>query len=129
MSAQDAVLYLTVGNVVEMHEKLIELHGGTQGVRDMGLIEAAIGRHQSGYYADRIEEAAALMQSLVQNHPFLDGNKRIGFAAAQVFLETNGHKISADSKSMETQMLGLIERSAFTFENVAAMLKEACQKR
>lgn len=124
MSAQDKVSYLTIEDIIEMHERLIAFHGGTQGVRDMGLVESAVNRPQSGYYANRIEEAAALMQSLVQNHPFLDGNKRIGFSAAQVFLEINGYEVVADSKSIETEMLGMIERSELTSENVAALLEK-----
>lgn len=82
--------YLTVGEVLEMHRHLIEEFGGIHGLRDRGLLEAAVFRPQSGYYDDLIHEAAALMESLANNHAFLDGNKRISFAATDTFLRING---------------------------------------
>ena len=71
--------YLTVVEVLAIHDDLITRYGGSHGVRDMGLLEAALFRPQTGYYADLIEEAAALWESLGQNHPFIDGNKRVAF--------------------------------------------------
>lgn len=73
--------YLTLIEVLSIHADQIERHGGTKGMRDPGLLEAALFRPQTGYYPDLIEEAAALWESLAQNHPFTDGNKRTGFAA------------------------------------------------
>ena len=73
--------YLTVAEVLTMHADQIERYGGSHGVRDPGLLEAALYRPQTGYYADLIEEAAALWESLSQNHAFIDGNKRTAFAA------------------------------------------------
>jgi len=64
-----------------MHADQVERYGGSHGVRDQGLLEAALYRPQTGYYADLIEEAAALWESLAQNHPFIDGDKRTAFAA------------------------------------------------
>jgi death-on-curing protein len=72
--------YLTVAEVLAMHADQIERYGGSHGVRDPGLLESALNRPQTGYYADLIEEAAALWESLAQNHPFIDGNKRTAFA-------------------------------------------------
>jgi death-on-curing protein len=69
-------LYLTTGEVLVMHSLLIRQYGGSDGVRDVGLLEAALFRPQTGYYSDIIEEAAALLESLAVNHPFVDGNKR-----------------------------------------------------
>jgi death-on-curing protein len=66
--------YLTVIEVLAIHEDQIERYGGKHGVRDRGLLEAALFRPQTGYYADILEEAAALWESLSQNHPFIDGN-------------------------------------------------------
>jgi death-on-curing family protein len=80
--------YLTVAEVLAMHADQIERYGGSQGVRDQGLLEAALYRPQTGYYAGLIEEAAALWESLAQNHPFIDGNKRTAFAATYTFLAT-----------------------------------------
>jgi death-on-curing protein len=83
-------IYLTVAEALEMHRQLIDEFGGTHGLRDRGLLEAAIFRPQNGYYDDLIHEAAALMESLGTNHAFLDGNKRISFAATDTFLRING---------------------------------------
>jgi len=68
--------YLTVAEVLAIHADQIERYGGSKGVRDHGLLEAALYRPQTGHYADLVEEAAALWESLSQNHPFTDGNKR-----------------------------------------------------
>ncbi|NNF10475.1 MAG: type II toxin-antitoxin system death-on-curing family toxin [Acidimicrobiia bacterium] len=82
--------YLTVIEVLTVHEAMIDQFGGTDGIRDLGALESAVFRPQTGYYATPIEEAAALMESLLQNHPFLDGNKRTAFAAADLHLRLNG---------------------------------------
>jgi death-on-curing protein len=82
--------YLTVAEAIEMHRQLIDEFGGIHGLRDQGLLEAAIFRPQNGYYGDLIHEAAALMESLASNHAFLDGNKRISLAATDTFLRING---------------------------------------
>ncbi len=72
--------YLLVAEVLAIHDDQIARYGGAHGVRDPGLLEAALFRPQTGYYADLIEEVAALWESLAQNHPFIDGNKRVAFA-------------------------------------------------
>src|SRR6266571_8499871 len=82
--------YLTVAEVYRMQHRLIEMFGGLHGVRDKGAVEAAVFRPQIGYYNSIAEEAAALMESLGNNHPFLDGNKRVAFAVAHTFLLVNG---------------------------------------
>src|SRR5262247_2917763 len=91
--------YLTVAEVLAMHADLIERYGGSPGVRDYGLLESALYRPQTGYYADLIEEAAALWESLAQNHAFIDGNKRVAFAAAYTFLAINGLRLTADGET------------------------------
>jgi death on curing protein len=83
-------VYPTVAEAIEFHNQLIEEFGGTQGLRDKGRLEAAILRPQTGYYGTLAEEAAALMESLANNHAFLDGNKRTSFAVADTFLRLNG---------------------------------------
>ena len=83
-----ALDYLTVADVLGMHTVLIQRYGGLPGVRDPGALEAALYRPQTGYYKDTIEQAAALMESLAINHPFVDGNKRIAFAATDVQVES-----------------------------------------
>ena len=82
--------YLTVLEVLAIHEDQIDRYGGAAGMRDRGLLEAALYRPQTGYYADLIEEAAALWESLAQNHPFIDGNKRTAFAITYTFLAIMG---------------------------------------
>lgn len=89
-------IYLTVAETVEMHRQLVQEFGGPQGLRDRGALEAAVFRPQIGYYNSLAEEAAALMESLVNNHPFLDGNKRIGFAATDTLLRMNGFYLELD---------------------------------
>ena len=101
--------YLTVADVLGMHAILIQRYGGIEGVRDMGGLESAIYRPQSGYYNDIVEEACALMESLLINHPFLDGNKRTAFAACSVFLKINGHAIKADSATLYAAILRWLE--------------------
>ena len=92
--------YLTVADILGMHAILIEKYGGMAGIRDMGSLESAAFRPQSGYYSDIVEEACALMESLLINHPFIDGNKRTAFAACSVFLRINGQHIKADSNKV-----------------------------
>ena len=82
--------YIRVDDILAIHADQIERYGGGQGIRDPGLLEAALFRPQTGYYPTLIEEAAALWESLSQNHPFVDGNKRTAFAATYVFLAING---------------------------------------
>ena len=83
-------IYLTIAEAIEMHRQLIDEFGGSHGLRDRGRLEAAIFRPQTGYYNSLAEEAAALMESLANNHAFVDGNKRISFAATDTFLRING---------------------------------------
>ena len=92
--------YLTVADILGMHAILIEKYGGMAGIRAMGGLESAAYRPQSGYYSDIVEEACALMESLLINHPFMDGNKRTAFAACSVFLRINGQHIKADSNKV-----------------------------
>jgi len=84
-----AHVYPTVAEAIEIHRQLIDEFGGMHGLRDRGLLEAAIYRPQNGYYDDLVHEAAALMESLANNHAFLDGNKRISFAVTDTFLRMN----------------------------------------
>ena len=84
--------YITVVEVLAIHDDQIARYGGSSGVRDIGLLESALFRPQSGYYGDLIAEAAALWESLAQNHPFIDGNKRTPFAVTFTFLVINGQR-------------------------------------
>ena len=115
--------YLTVAEVLFMHDDLIERYGGSQGVRDQGLLEAALYRPQTGYYADLIEEAAALWESLSQNHPFIDGNKRTAFAAMYTFLAINGVRITAGASETSTFLAALYDASQFSFDKLVPWLR------
>lgn len=86
----DRVQYLSVDEVVAIHERLIYTFGGAAGTRDLGLLESALFRPRTGYYSDIAEMAAALFESLLMNHPFVDGNKRVAFFTTDVFLRLNG---------------------------------------
>ncbi len=116
--------YLTVAEVLAMHLDQIERYGGSHGVRDPGLLESALFRPQTGYYADLIEEAAALWESLSQNHPFLDGNKRTAFAAIYTFLAINGAQLTATAQEAQNFVLALYERSQFTFDKLVPWLRK-----
>lgn len=115
--------YLTLAEALAIHADQIERYGGTQGVRDHGLLEAALFRPQTGYYADLIEEAAALWESLSQNHPFLDGNKRTAFAATYTFLTINGARLTAEPGPAYVFIIGLYEANEFNFDKLTAWLR------
>jgi death on curing protein len=115
--------YLTVAEVLAMHADQIERYGGSHGVRDPGLLEAALFRSQTGYYADLIEEAAALWESMSQNHPFADGNKRTAFAATYTFLGINGVRLTADAQKTYDFVAGLYENNEFNFEQLVPWLR------
>ncbi len=89
--------YLTTIEVLAIHADQIERYGGAAGVRDAGLLEAALYRPQTGYYTDPMAEAAALWESLAQTHPFIDGNKRTAFAAVYTFLAINNVVLTVDA--------------------------------
>ena len=110
--------YLTVAEVYRMQHRLIDLFGGLHGVRDAGAIEAAVFRPQTGYYDSLEEEAAALMESLGMNHGFLDGNKRIAFTAADVFLRRNGFYLDVTADEGYGFIEGSIARSEFRFAKI-----------
>lgn len=116
--------YIRVDDILAIHADLIERYGGGEGIRDPGLLEAALFRPQTGYYPTLIDEAAALWESLSQNHPFIDGNKRTAFAGTYVFLAINGLEITATDDQTQDFVLGLYSTSSVTFENLRAWLSE-----
>jgi death on curing protein len=118
------VYYLDMEDVLQLHKRQLEGFGGVPGIRDAGLIEAALARPQSGYYKDRIEEAAALWESLTMNHGFIDGNKRVGFAATYVFLRINGLTLNASVKTTLKFVIGKLEARDFTKDVLEAWLRK-----
>lgn len=115
--------YLTAIEVLAIHADQINRYGGSAGVRDLGLLEAALFRPQTGYYADLIEEAAALWESLAQNHAFIDGNKRTAFAVSYTFLAINGARIMADAEETYAFIIGLYGSGAFAFDRLTVWLR------
>ncbi len=115
--------YLTPAEAIAIHADQIDRYGGSPGIRDPGLIEAALFRPQTGYYPDLIEEAAALWESLGQNHPFFDGNKRTGFAATYTFLAINGVRLTASADEAYAFISGLYEAGSFRFEALVPWLR------
>lgn len=98
-------LFLDLEQVMRLHASMIERYGGTEGTRDVGLLQSAVAMPQMAYdgeylHADVFEMAAAYLYHIVQNHPFLDGNKRTGAAATIVFLAMNGVQIEADEDGL-----------------------------
>ena len=115
--------YLTVADVLGMHTVLMQRYGGATGVRDPGALEAALFRPQTGYYDDVLAEAAALMESLATNHPFVDGNKRIAFAAADVFLRINGYRLRRAPTQIHSEMIQMFESGTFDIAHLDPWLR------
>ena len=91
-----SVQFLSLDEVLVIHERLIEVFGGPTGIRDMGMLESALYRPQTGYYEDILQMATALFESLLMNHPFVDGNKRVAFFVTDTFLRLNGYRIEVE---------------------------------
>jgi death-on-curing protein len=99
-------LYLSVEQILLLHETGIEMFGGSAGLRDRGALESAVARPTMTFggedlYPDEASKAAALLHSLVMNHAFVDGNKRVGIAAAELFLRLNGYRLAGDDSELE----------------------------
>lgn len=115
--------HLTVADVLGMHTVLMQRYGGAPGVRDPGALEATLFRPQTGYYDDIVAEAAALLESLGINHPFVDGNKRIAFAAADVFLRINGCSLQRASMQVHAEMIEMFETGTFDIAHLDPWLR------
>lgn len=115
--------YLTLSEITFMHYMLIEKFGGEHGLRDAGALEAALLRINTGHYEDTILKAAALWESLSLNHPFIDGNKRLAYAATFSFLRINGFKISADPISTYKYLRKLYKTNHFEINELENWLR------
>jgi death-on-curing protein len=121
-------VFLTAEQVLFVHYRLLSETGGERGVRDLGLLESAIARPRATFnrqelYADIFEKAAALMESLINNHPFVDGNKRTGIACAVLFLKQNGVSFSAKNAELEKITLR-VASSKIRHPEIAQWLKK-----
>jgi death on curing protein len=99
------VIFLSLDDILESHQNQIDTYGGGQGIRDIGLLESAIAQPEACFggqflHADVFEMAAAYLYHLVMNHPFVDGNKRVGLEAALIFLEVNDQSLNASDEEL-----------------------------
>lgn len=115
--------YLTVADVLGMHAVLVQRYGGMPGVRDPGALEAALFRPQTGYYEDIVAAAAALLESLAINHPFVDGNRRLAFAAGDVFLRINGWRLQRSPEQIHAEMMRMFETGTFDIAHLDPWLR------
>jgi death on curing protein len=115
--------YLSKDQIIAIHRDLIDSFGGLHGIREESLLESAVGRYQSGYYADVIEEAAALMESLGVNHPFIDGNKRIAVIAPFTFLNVNGYELLFEEQQAFDFISDLFESHEFVFSRLEPWIR------
>ena len=118
------IRYPTIDEVLAIHALLIAQFGGTLGVRDRGALEAAVARAQSGYYKDLLQRAAALWESLSQNHPFVDGNKRVAVTVTAAFLKVNGYEVKFRDEEAYAFLNGLYESGRMRFGELDRWLRE-----
>ena len=116
--------YPTFDEAVAIHSRLIEKFGGSHGLRDRGALESALARPQIGYYQDLIQEAAALWESLSQNHPFIDGNKRVAVTVTAAFLRVNGYLLEFNDADAFSFLIGLYESGRMRFEELDLWLRQ-----
>jgi death-on-curing protein len=123
-----AVLFPTLQETLELHKQLILRFGGSEGVRDLGLLESALVRPQTGYYDTLSMQAAALLQSLCQNHCFVDGNMRVAFACTAIFLRMNAYRLVVNANDGESFLVERIIQKRANIEDIASWL-ESLMKR
>ena len=114
----------TLEEVVAIHDAQVAEFGGGAGLRDAGALESGIMRPQLGYYDGLLDEAAALLESLAMNHPFVDGNKRAAFFATDAFLRLNGRFIECDNPEAYGYFMQLFATNSFRFAQLRAWLEE-----
>lgn len=125
----DSVQFLSLDEVIAIHESLLQRFGGTAGSRDPGLLESALFRPQTGYYDGLLEMATALLESLLLNRPFVDGNKRVAFFATDVFLRLNGWKMNVQAEPTLTFLIGLLDRNDCSYGNLLPWIRDSIAKR
>ena len=123
---------MTAEQVLFIHARIIEESGGAHGVRDLGLLKSAVGRPQATFdgrdlYPDIWHKAAALMESLISNHPFIDGNKRTSIASTALFLRRNGVPIESAQQEIETFTLDMALKK-ISLEDATVWLKQHAVK-
>ena len=116
--------YPTVEETVAVHAKLIARFGGSGGIRDRAALESALARPRSGYYSDVIQEAAAMWESLSQNHAFIDGNKRVAVTMTAAFLRIHGYRLQFTDADAISYLLDLYDTGSMRFEELERWLRE-----
>jgi death-on-curing protein len=116
-------LYPTLDEALELHSVLLARFGGAGGVRDLGLLESALSRPQTGYYDTLTLQAAALLQSLVMNHAFVDGNKRVAFALTAIFLRMNGPRLRVPADEGERFLIDSVIARRVELADIASWLE------
>ncbi|MFC7292986.1 type II toxin-antitoxin system death-on-curing family toxin [Hirschia litorea] len=120
--------YLNLEDILDIHHVQIERYGGSFGIRDQAGLEAAIARPQSGYYDGLISEAAAFWESMSQNHPFIDGNKRTAFMSLDLFLGLNGKTITARPNEIISFIYARFDQKQMDFAHLKPWLEANTQK-
>ena len=121
----DRTQFLSVDEVLAIHQTLLDRFGGPPGIRDLGLLESALHRPRTGHYSDLVEMAAALFESLLMNHPFVDGNKRVAFFSTDVFLRLNGWRFQVDPDEAHAFLIGLLERHECDFSRLVPWIRSS----
>lgn len=126
------IKYLSVPKVLYIHDRMVKLFGGSQGVRDLGLLESAVYRPQSSFdgkdlYVGIFNQGAALLQSLLKNHPFIDGNKRTALSSAGIFLKINGYNL-INAHGEEVRFAIRVDNEHLSLPEIAKWLKKHSRK-
>lgn len=124
----DVVQFLSLDEAIAIHQRLIDTFGGTPGSRDKGLLESALFRPQTGYYEDLPQMAAALFESLISNHAFVDGNKRVAFFTCDVFLRLNGWKLKVGAKAGHAFIIGSLQKGRCDFDHLLPWIQQHLEK-
>jgi len=118
------LLYPTIEETLELHKRLINQFGGQHGVRDLGLLHSALNRPQSGYYSNLFLQAGALLQSLTQNHAFIDGNKRVAFALTAIFLRMNGFRLVVTPDNGEMFLIEKVIKEKAQLDTISTWIEK-----
>ncbi len=124
----DVIQFLSLDEARAIHAQLIQKFGGSPGIRDLGLLESVLFRPQTGYYADLAQMSAALFESLISNHAFVDGNKRAAFFICDVFMRLNGWKLKVESNQGYTFIVGSLEKGVCDFEHLLPWISQHLRK-
>lgn len=123
------IAYLSLAEVLALHSRLIELFGGIHGVRDLGLLQSALVRPRSGYYATLSLQAASMLESFALQHPFVDGNKRVSFASTAIFLRMNGYRLTVSPHAAENFIVKKVIVGRVGLQSIAKWLEKYLTQR